>query len=168
MGTLIHTLIWMGVLTISRTTPAQISPTTPTMFYTTRPTRSARPSSTLSPKKELKQWMSPARAEHTSKYVESVIYELQPRVVLSRSTYKITSFIEFAPYIDSFKKFERFLHRFTKELDSPDFVGPLYNINKTKSDIWSGPKSDYFRVQCRKNAYRCRLVMQFKLLKITG
>ena len=165
MGTLVHTFIWIGVLTITRTTPAQISPTTPTMVYTTRPTRSARPSSTLSPEKELEQWMSPARAEHTSKYVESVIYEPQPRVVLSRSTYKITSFIEFAPYIDSFKKFEKFLHRFTKELDSPDFVGPLYNINKTKSDIWSGPKSDYFRVQCRKNAYRCRLVKQFKLLR---
>ena len=66
---------------------------------------------------------------HTSKYIESVIYEPLPPIVLSRSTYKITSFIEFAPYMESFKKFERFLNRFTRDLDNPDFVGPLYNIN---------------------------------------
>ena len=76
--------------------------------------------------------MSPPRQEHTSRYIESVIYEPLPRIVLSRSTYKITSFIEFAPYIESFKAFERFLNRFTRDLDNPDFVGPLYNINRTK------------------------------------
>ena len=53
MGTLVRTFIWMGMLTIIWTTPARNSPTTPTMVYTTRPTRSARPSSTLSSEKEL-------------------------------------------------------------------------------------------------------------------
>ena len=159
MGHFIKAIIWIGMLTIEQTALAKTSSATTTMTYTTRP------SPTLSPEKELEQWMSPSHAEHESKYIESVIYEPQPKVVLSRSTYKITSFIEFAPYIDSFKRFERFLNRFTKELDSPDFVGPLYNVNRTKSESWNGPKSDYFRVQCRKNAYRCRLVKQFKLLR---
>ena len=63
--------------------------------------------------KEEEEWMSPSRQEHTSKHIESVIYEPLPQIVLSRSTYKITSFIEFAPYMESFKKFERFLNRFT-------------------------------------------------------
>ena len=109
--------------------------------------------------------MSPARQEHQSKHIESVIYEPLPQIVLSRSTYKITSFIQFAPYIESFKKFERFLNRFTRDLNNPEVVGPLYNINQTKTDSWDAPKSEYFRGNCKKNAYRCRLIKQFKLLR---
>ena len=107
----------------------------PTMSFTTRTFPTFTPEI-----KEEEEWMSPPRQEHTSKHIESVIYEPLPRIVLSRSTYKITSFIEFAPYMESFKKFEQFLNRFTRDLDNPDFVGPLYNINQTKADLWDGPK----------------------------
>ena len=48
---------------------------------------------------------------------------------------------------------------------TPEVVGPLYNVNQTKADSWGGPKSEYFRGNCKKNAYRCRLVKQFKLLR---
>ena len=27
-----------------------------------------------------------------------------------------------------------------RDLENPDFVGPLYNINRTKADLWDGPK----------------------------
>ena len=50
-------------------------------------------------------WMSPSRVEHQSKFVESVIFEPQPRIMLSGSTYKVTSFIDFMPYREAFKKF---------------------------------------------------------------
>ena len=132
---------------------------TPSVIYTTRPVP------TFAPTHKETDWMSPARQEHQSKHIESVIYEPLPRIVLSRSTYKITSFIQFAPYIEAFKKFERFLNRFTRDLNDPEVVGPLFNINRTKTDTWSGPKSEYFRGICKKNAYRCRLVKQFKLIR---
>ena len=80
----------------------------PTISFTTRTFPTFIPEI-----KEEEEWMSPQRQEHTSKYIESVIYVPLPRIVLSRSTYKITSFIEFAPYMESFKKFERFLNRFS-------------------------------------------------------
>ena len=67
--------------------------------------------------------------------------------------------------MESFKKFERFLNRFTRDLDSPDFVGPLYNINRTKANLWDGPKREYFRVNCKQHGYRCRIMKQFKLLR---
>ena len=59
-------------------------------------------------------WMSPYRVEHQSKFVESVIFEPQPRIMLSRSTYKVTSFIDFMPYREAFKKFETFFRKFNK------------------------------------------------------
>ena len=146
MGTLLGIItctLLVGMASIG--IPARTKPTrqTMTMTFTTK----VMP--TFPPEVKEDQWMSPPRQEHKSKYIESVIYEPLPQIVLSRSTYKITSFIEFAPYIESFKKFELFLNRFTRDLDNPDFVGPLYNINRTKSEAWDGPKSEYFRVQAK-------------------
>ena len=39
----------------------------------------------------------------------SVLFEPLVHIRLSRSTYKVTTFIEFAPYIQSFTNFERYL-----------------------------------------------------------
>ena len=36
----------------------------------------------------------------------SVLFEPMVHIRLSRSTYKVTTFIEFAPYIQSFRNFE--------------------------------------------------------------
>ena len=98
-------------------------------------------------------WMSPSRVEHQSKLVESVIFEPQPRIMLSRSAYKVTSFIDFMPYREAFKKFETFLRKFKNNINDPDHVGPLININATKGKSWKGPKEGFFRVRCKKNAY---------------
>ena len=73
--------------------------------YMTKPT----PTVDIDPRAS---WMSPSRIEHQSKFVESVIFEPQPRIMLSHSTYKVTSFIDFMPYTEAFKKFETFFRKF--------------------------------------------------------
>ena len=153
------TTLFYGLILGEYATHLRTKLPTSSMAYTTRPTP------TFFPISEETDWMSPARQEHQSKHIESMIYEPLPRIVVSRSTYKITSFIQFAPYVESFKKFERFLNRFTRDLNDPEVVGPLYNINRTKADSWDGPKSEYFRGSCKKNTYRCRLIKQFKLIR---
>ena len=110
--------------------------------------------------------MSPSRIEHQSKFVESVIFEPQPRIMLSRSTYKVTSFIDFMPYKEAFKKFETFFRKFKNNINDPDHVGPLINVNATKGESWKGPKEGFFRVRCKKNAYKCRLARQFRLIRM--
>ena len=128
-----------------------------TTEYTTKPT----PTVDIDPQES---WMSPSRVEHQSKFVESVIFEPQPRIMLSRSTYKVTSFIDFMPYRKAFKKFETFFRKFKNNINDPDHVGPLININATKGESWKGPKEGFFRVRCKKNAYKCRLARQFRLI----
>ena len=75
--------------------------TTRPKVFTTVPTEPFEPD-------EQEIFMSQPREEHKSKFVESVIFEPQPRILLSRSTYKVTSFIDFMPYKEAFKKFETF------------------------------------------------------------
>ena len=127
--------------------------------YTTKPT----PTVDIDPQAS---WMSPSRVEHQSKFVESVIFEPQPRIMLSRSTYKVTSFIDFMPYREAFKKFETFFRKFKSNINDPDHVGPLINVNATKGESWKGPKEGFFRVPCKKNAYKCRLARQFRLIRM--
>ena len=96
MGTLwaitIYTLL-VGAASLNIPSRMKTTQPTPVMSFTTR----LLPTFTPEIKKE-EEGMSPPRQEHTSKHIESVIYEPLPRIVLSRSTYKITSFIEFPPY----------------------------------------------------------------------
>ena len=84
-------------------------------------------------------WMSPSRVEHQSKSIESVIFEPQPRIMLSRSTYKVTRFIDFMPYREAFRKFETYFRKFKNNINDPDHVGPLINVNATKGESWKGP-----------------------------
>ena len=105
--------------------------------YTTKPT----PTVDIDPQAS---WMSPSRVQHQSKFVESVIFEPQPRIMLSRSTYKVTSFIDFMPYREAFKKFETFFRKFKNNINDPDHVGPLINVNATKGESWKGPKEGKF------------------------
>ena len=143
------------------------------MTYTTRATKAPNT------RKTLKNFMTPSRIEHQSKHVESVIFEPQPRIMLSRSTYKITSFVDFTPYKLAFTKFATYLRKFRYEVNSPSFIGFLYNENRTESGSWHGPREEHFRGCYEKSSstktaqpsreiednYNCTLVRQFMQIR---
>ena len=57
--------------------------------------------------------------------VESVIFEPQKKIRLSRSTYKVNSYIDFKPYKETFKQFGYYMVRFLKDIHDPHYVGNL-------------------------------------------
>ena len=57
-----------------------------------------------------------------------VQFEPLAHIRLSRSTYKVTTFIEFKPYIDSFLRFQRFLELFLTDLVDPNRVSIYKHI----------------------------------------
>ena len=54
------------------------------------------------------------------------------------------------PYREAFKKFETFFRKFKNNINDPDHVGPLINVNATKGESWKGPKEGFFRVHCKR------------------
>ena len=58
-----------------------------------------------------------------------VIFEPKNDILLSRFTYRVTSYIDYAPYINSFVKIHNSLKRFQADMDDPRHVGvmSLYN-----------------------------------------
>ena len=53
------------------------------------------------------------------------------------------------PYKEAFKKFETFFRKFKNNINDPDHVGPLINVNTTKGESWKELKEGFFRVCCK-------------------
>ena len=75
----------------------------------------------------------------------SVLFEPMVHIRLSRSTYKVTSFIEFAPYIQSFVNFEKYLSQFVKDIQDPARVSGFVNLlTQHRSTILSNSQAREF------------------------
>ena len=65
---------------------------------------------------ELDDEMSEIELLKAGELMEPIVFEPKKKITLSRSTYKVNNYIDFRPYQDSFKKFEMYLHRFSRDL----------------------------------------------------
>ena len=75
----------------------------------------------------------------------SVLFEPMVHIRLSWSTYKVTSFIEFAPYIQSFVNFEKYLDQFVRDIQDPARVSGFVNLlTQHRSTILSNSQAREF------------------------
>ena len=58
-------------------------------------------------------------------HVYPVLFEPIKHIKLSRSTYKVTSYIDFTPHIRTFESFERYLGQLIEDLKDEEKVGGL-------------------------------------------
>ena len=66
--------------------------------------------------------------------IEPVIFEPQRKIKLSRSTYKVTSYVDFKPYKQSFKQFGQYIGKLLVDLHDPHYVSTLYNVERHEGD----------------------------------
>ena len=66
--------------------------------------------------------------------IEPVIFEPQCKIKLSRSTYKVTSYVEFKPYKQAFKQFGQYMRKFLADLRDPRYVATLYKAGTNERD----------------------------------
>ena len=101
--------------------------------------------------------------------IEPVIFEPQRKIKLSRSTYKVTSYVDFKPYKQSFKQFGQYMGEFLVDLHNPHYVSTLYNAGRQEGDPiirrGAGAKNFFTEATCWQPTYRCRLQNQFIQLK---
>ena len=76
--------------------------------------KNQRDFTTISPNKgdanEIDDEMSEIEPLKTGELIEPIVFEPKRKIRLSRSTYKVNSYIDFRPYQDSFKKFEAYIN----------------------------------------------------------
>ena len=101
--------------------------------------------------------------------IEPVIFEPQWKIKLSRSTYKVTSYVDFKPYKQSFRQFGQYIGKFLTDLCDPQYISTLYNVGRHEGDplIRKGAEAKTFftEASCRQTTYKCRLQNQFIQLK---
>ena len=114
---------------------------------------------------ELDDEMSEIEPLKAGELIEPIVFEPKRKIRLSRSTYKVNSYIDFRPYQDSFKKFEAYIHRFSRDLWDPDYIGALVNMHRIKEEnyeyIKKRGKAYFGPVTCRDATYDCRVKRQY-------
>ena len=124
---------------------------------------------TTSPNKgnanELDNEMSEIEPLKAGELIEPIVFDPKRKIRLSRSTYKVNSYIDFRPYQDSFKKFEAYIHRFSRDLWDPDYIGALVNMQRIKEEnyeyIKKRGKAYFGPMTCRDATYDCRVKRQY-------
>ena len=101
--------------------------------------------------------------------IEPVIFEPQRKIKLSRSTYKVTSYVDFKPYKQSFKQFGQYMEKFLVDIRDPHYVSTLYKAGTHEGDPLIGKdakaKTFFTEATCRQLTYKCRVQNQFIQLK---
>ena len=101
--------------------------------------------------------------------IEPAIFEPQRKIKLSRSTYKVTSYVDFKPYKQAFKQFGQYMGGFLVDLRDPHYISTLYNAGRHEGDPLirrgAGAKTVFTETTCRESTYKCRVQNQFIQLK---
>ena len=102
--------------------------------------------------------------------IEPIIFEPQRKIKLSRSTYKVTSYVDFKPYKQAFKQFGQYMRKFLADLRDPRYVATLYKVGTNERDPLNQEKEEepntfFMDDTCTQLTYQCRIQNQFIQLK---
>ena len=69
----------------------------------------------------LSKTLSTPPPKNPNKWTHSVIFEPQPKIQLTCSLYKITSFLDFQPFINGFQTVNKYLDDLWTDLQDPSY-----------------------------------------------
>ena len=55
-------------------------------------------------------------------WIHSVIFEPLPKIKLTRSSYQVTTFLDFQPFLKGFNQVKAYIDKFIKDLNNPNYV----------------------------------------------
>ena len=59
---------------------------------------------------------------NSEQWIHSVIFEPLPKVKLTRSSYQVTTFLDFLLFLRGFEKVSDYIEQFKRDLDNPDYT----------------------------------------------
>ena len=103
--------------------------------------------------------------QNKNDWVHSVTFEPQPKMLLTRSTYKITSFIDFQPFLQGFQSVDKYIKNLMIGIANPAYfkrlIAPYHNI----PSIISNNNSNVIRFLkspgCSDHPYACCSKLKF-------
>ena len=102
--------------------------------------------------------------QNKNDWVHSVIFEPQLKMLLTRSTYKITSFLDLQPFLQSFQSVDVYIKNLMIDIANPTYfkklIAPYHNIPSIITSNWS--VIGFLRSPgCSEHPYACRSKLKF-------
>ena len=116
------------------------------------------------------QSLSSPLPQNKNKWVHPVIFEPQPKIQLTQSSYKITSFLDFQPFLNGFQSVYQYLEDLTNDLNNPRYLQRLiYQVKFFQITPLSNKSTiqDFFNTEiCQHNPFGCKSRLKFELYKL--
>ena len=117
-----------------------------------------------------RQTLSSPLPQNKNEWVHLVIFEPQLKIQLTRSSYKVTSFLDFQPFLRGFQSVNEYLKDLARDINNPNYfqriVSPFRNFQITplsnESIIWKFFNSP----ACRVNPYRCKSKLKLEQYRL--
>ena len=113
-----------------------------------------------------KQALSSPLPQNKNEWVYSVTFEPQLKIQLTRSMYKVTSFLDFQPFLRGFQSVNEYLKNLIRDINNPTYfqkiVSPFNSVQVTpllnNTIIWKFLNSP----PCKVNPYACQSKMKLE------
>ena len=108
--------------------------------------------------------------QNKNKWVHPVIFEPQPKIQLTQSSYKVTSFLNFQPFLKGFQSVYQYLEDLIKDLNNPRYfqrlIYPVKTFQITPLSNESTIQTFFNMVTCQNNPYGCKSKLKFEQYKL--
>ena len=103
--------------------------------------------------------LSDTPPENRQEWLHPVIFEPQNKVQLTRSTYQVTTFLNFAPFVNGFNNVRNYIKNFKKDIHDPAYFSMIRHKNTNphmsplldEQDLTTFMQSAY----CLRSPYAC-------------
>ena len=114
--------------------------------------------------------LSTPQPQNKNNWVHSVIFEPQPKFQLTRSSYKVTSFLDFQPFLQGFQSVAEYLNDLIADIDDPTYyqrlISPFGHIQVTPLSNDTHIKKFLNSPACSFCPYACQAKMKFEQYQI--
>ena len=69
--------------------------------------------------------LSDAPPENKQDWLHPVIFELQNKIQLTHSTYQVTTFLDFAPFMNGFDNVQNYIRSFKEDVSDPTYFSKI-------------------------------------------
>ena len=89
---------------------------------------------------------------------------------MTQSSYKVTSFLDFQPFLKGFQSVHQYLEDLVKDLNNPEYfqrlIYPIKTFQITPLSNESTIQKFFNLVMCQSNPYGCKSKLKFKQYKL--
>ena len=114
----------------------------------------------------LSKTLSTPPPQNKNDWVHSVIFEPQLKMQLTRSSYKITSFLDFQPFLQGFQSMDNYIKNLITDINNPDYfqtlIAPFHDRQVTPLSTHDIIRTFLSSPACRSRPHACQAKMKFE------